>query len=157
MGRRANDNAGFTLIEVLLVIVILAMLAGVGVMVLTGTREGAMKDTTSLTIKEVMTALEVYKTHVGVYPTEDEGLLALVNKPEFEDEAAGEKWRGPYLKKKAVPKDAWGSDLGYRVVEDETTSRKKPRVYSFGPNKEDESGDGDDIKDEEWKAEAAAE
>ena len=154
MERRANNRKAFTLIEILLVIVILGMLATVAVMTLSGTREGAMQDTTSLKIEEIMQALEVYKMNVSVYPTEEEGLPALVTKPEFQDEAMGKKWRGPYLKKKTVPKDAWGSDLSYRVVEDETTGRKRPRIYSFGPNKDDESGEGDDIKNEAWADEA---
>ena len=153
MKRHADNRKAFTLIEILLVIVILGLLATVAVVTLSGTREGAMEDTTKLKIEEIMQVLEVYYAHVSAYPTEEEGLPALVTKPEFEDEAVGKKWRGPYLKKKGIPKDAWGNGLVYRVVEDEVTGRKKPRIYSFGPNKNDDSGDGDDIKNEAWAEE----
>lgn len=153
MRRQSTPRRAFTLIEVLLVILILGMLATVGVVMLSGTQQGAKIDTTQIKIDKVIGQLEIYQQAVGDYPSEEQGLAALITKPEFEEEAIGKKWRGPYLSKDDL-KDAWGKDLVYRVVEDEATGRKKPRIHSLGPNKNDDSGEGDDIKDKRWTGEA---
>ena len=152
MGHRTTKGKGFTLIEVLLVILILGMLATVGVVMLRGTRESSKIDTTQLKIEKVMNQLAVYELTFG-FPTEEQGLTALVTKPEFENEALAKRWRAPYLNKEDL-KDAWDRDLIYRLVQDEETNLKKARVYSVGPNGEDESGEGDDIKNKVWAAEA---
>lgn len=151
MERRANNRNAFTLIEILLVIVILGMLATVAVVTLRGTKESAQIDTTQIGIEKVMRQLELYATKFE-YPTEDQGLAALVTKPEFEDEATGKKWYRMLAKKDL--KDSWGHKLVYRLAEDAETSRKVPRVYSVGPNGDDESGEGDDIKNQAWTEES---
>lgn len=152
MRRHTTQRRGFTLIEVLLVILIVGMLATAGVVLLSGTRDQAKIDTTQIQINKIRQVLERYETKLG-YPTEEQGLAALITKPEFDDEAKGKGWAGPYLSK-ADLKDAWGNELVYRVVQDETTNKAKPRIHSRGPNGEDDSGEGDDIKDNLWAGEA---
>ena len=100
---------GFTLIELLVVLVILGLLAGlVGPQILRYLG-GAKSDTAVLQIEELGAGLDLYHLDVGRYPTTEEGLAALVEAP-----AGGNRWNGPYLKKKTLPKDPWGNDYHYR-------------------------------------------
>ena len=149
MKARTNDTRGFTLVEILLVILILGMLATVFIAVVGPTREGARIDTTRLLIQTTIPeALDRYNMHVGHYPTEDEGgLKALVTKPTFQEEATASMWRGPYLKQE--PKDAWGQEIHYEVVDPSSGEAVTAgyKVWSDGPDKQ--SGTEDDIKS--WK------
>src|SRR5499427_1857642 len=83
--RSGSRRGGFTLIEVLVVIVL-------------PQQEGAEKNTTKLLLQNIETALDTYRLNMGRYPTTEQGLDALVTKPTFENEKLGEKWNGPYLK-----------------------------------------------------------
>lgn len=152
MKARRNNAPGFTLVEILLVILILGMLAGVFIAVVGPTREGARIDTTRLLVeRSVPEALDRYNMHIGHYPTEEEGgLKALTLKPAFQEEETGAKWRGPYLKQE--PKDAWGQELHYEVVDAAAgeTVAAGYKVWSDGPDKQ--SGTDDDIKS--WKEDA---
>lgn len=99
---------GFTLIELLVVLVILGLLAGlVGPQVMKYVGESKTK-TAAVQIEELGSTLDLFKLDVGRYPTTTEGLQALVQKP-----ATAERWNGPYLRKKEVPKDPWGHDYLY--------------------------------------------
>ncbi len=104
--RRAR---GFTLLELLVVLVILGLLAGlVGPQVMK--HVGASKTKTArLQIEELSTALDVYRLETGQYPRSDEGLEVLVQKP-----ASADRWNGPYLRKRVLPKDPWGQGYRYR-------------------------------------------
>jgi len=106
--RKKKAQAGFTLIELLVVLAILTMLAGlVGPKVL-NQLGGAKSKTTAVQIADIDKALEIYKLDVGRYPTNDEGLAALMKRP---GNANG--WAGPYLKGDDVPTDAWGRPFRY--------------------------------------------
>lgn len=106
--KRFAGAAGFTLIELLVVLVILGLLAGlVGPQVMKYLG-GAKSDSARLQVEQLGAALDMYRIEVGRYPTTDEGLEALVEQP-----AGVERWNGPYLKKKQVPKDPWGYDYAY--------------------------------------------
>jgi general secretion pathway protein G len=107
--RLGGQSRGFTLLELLVVLVILALLAGlVGPQVMKHVGESKTK-TARLQIEEFSTALDVYRLETGRYPTSEEGLMALVDKP-----TTAEKWAGPYLRKRVVPKDPWNRDYHYR-------------------------------------------
>jgi len=102
--------AGFTLIELLVVLLILGMIAGlVGPQVMKHLGESKTK-AAKLQIEELSTTLDMFKLDAGRYPDSQEGLQALVQAP---PSLAADRWRGPYLKKQAVPKDPWGNDYQY--------------------------------------------
>ena len=104
-----NGHHGFTLIELLVVLVILGLLAGlVGPQVLRYTGS-AKSDTAKLQIEELGAGLDLFHLEVGRYPTTQEGLKALVEKP-----TGISTWHGPYLKKKNIPNDPWGNAYHYR-------------------------------------------
>ena len=145
MRRRAKARRGFTLIEILLVLAIILMLAGVTIVSIVGTREGARIDTTKAMLTSIETAIETYNMHIGHYPSEEEGNLeALRVKPTYESERVAEMWRGPYLKKE--PRDAWNNTFNYEVnVAGTEEARAQPfRLWSNGPDGTD--GTEDDIK-----------
>ncbi len=141
MKRQLITKPGFTLIEVLLVMVILAMLASVAIVMFSGTEEGAKIDTTELKLKAIEKALGLYNSHIKHYPTEEDGgLEALRKKPSDEDIA--KKWRGPYLTE--APKDAWDKPFHYEPVDSESSesSGGKPyKLWSEGPDKQSETDD----------------
>ena len=109
--RRARAIAGFTLVELLVVLAILTLLAGlVGPRVL-GQLGGAKSKTAAVQIADIDKALELYKLDVGRFPSTEEGLQALVQKPATV--SAG--WSGPYLKG-TLPADPWGKPYRYQLA-----------------------------------------
>ncbi|HUU60017.1 MAG TPA: type II secretion system protein GspG, partial [Phycisphaerae bacterium] len=102
-------------------------------------------DLTRVKIADLAAPLDTFRLHLGRYPTEAEGLLALVGKPTFKDTKLAEKWGGPYATRMSI-EDAWGSVLEYRLVKDKGTDRVRPRVYSRGPDGTDQGGQGDDVR-----------
>ena len=105
-----NRALGFTLIELLVVLVILGLLAGlVGPQVMKYLGSSKTK-TARLQLEDISAALDLYRLEVGRYPNSDEGLEALVKKPDN-----AKNWNGPYLKKAQVPKDPWGYDYQYTI------------------------------------------
>lgn len=110
LGSRRIRSAigGFTLVELLVVLAILTLLAGlVGPRVL-GQLGGAKTKTAAVQIADLEKALEIFKLDVGRFPTNEEGLEALNKRPAT---AAG--WSGPYLKGTGVPPDPWGHPFRY--------------------------------------------
>ena len=103
---------GFTLIELMVVIVILGILAGLIIPRIMGRPEEARRMKARIQMESVETALRLYKLDNGVYPSTEQGLQALIEAP-----AAGElprAWRkGGYLEKGKVPKDPWGHEYVY--------------------------------------------
>ena len=146
--RRNRKTRGFTLVEVILVITIIGILATVFVLTIGSRPDKAKIGIAETQVGIIVSRLEEYKLAVGEYPTEEQGgIKALLTKPTFEDETLGGKWAGPYIKKKQL-KDPWGEELGYEVIaaEDDGASGETVHVWSYGPNKTDDNGDGDDIK-----------
>ena len=82
-----KDEGGFTLLELLLVILIIGLLAAVVVPRFSGVSEEARIKSAQAQINAFETALEVYKLHMGRYPTTEEGLQALTTEPDDEEEA----------------------------------------------------------------------
>lgn len=104
----------------------------------TSAREHAKVVAAKALLSTVGQALEMYQCDMGMYPTEAQGLDALVKKPAFEDEQLSEHWRGPYLDN--VPKDPWGHPLVYSPPGQESG---KYEVLSTGPDGQD--GTADDV------------
>lgn len=107
-----TNRRGFTLIEIMVVIVILALLAALVGPKLMGRTDDAKIETTRTQIKQMETALKLYKLDTGVYPSTDQGLNALISKPTVGTMPKNYK-DGGYLESKKVPKDGWGNDYLY--------------------------------------------
>ncbi|MEN3028102.1 MAG: type II secretion system major pseudopilin GspG [Aquificaceae bacterium] len=99
---------GFTLIELLVVIIILGILAAIVVPRITGRVDEAKVEATRVQLKAVKDALEQYKLDNGFYPSTEQGLRALVERPTTPP--VPQRWR-QYMDK--LPKDAWDRDLIY--------------------------------------------
>ena len=112
IGNKLDDNRGFTLIELMVVIVILGILAGLIIPRIMGRPEEARRMKARVQMESIETALKLYKLDNGSYPTTEQGLQALVEAP-----SAGElakNWRkGGYLEKGRVPKDPWDNEYVY--------------------------------------------
>ena len=134
------NEKGFTLIELIVVLVILGLLAGV-VGPRLWNRVGQSKaQVARLQIEQLGNALALFRFDVGHYPTTGQGLHALV-----EDQGI-QNWSGPYLEKRTVPKDTWGRDYQYRAPGENGDYD----LWSFGADGM-EGGDGDDADVKSWE------
>jgi len=119
---RPTKEAGFTLIELLVVIIILGLLSALVAPKFFNKIDKAKLKTAKTQIELLGTALDDFRLDNGRYPTTEEGLQALREKPEGLDE-----WDGPYLPK-PVPKDPWGHAYQYK-----SPGEHGPYdLYSFG-------------------------
>ena len=110
--RTLSGNRGFSLIELMVVVIILGILAMYIGPKLMGRTEQAKEVQTRVQIEGLETALKLYKLDNGVYPTTEQGLQALVESPDAENVL--QNWRkGGYLEKGKVPKDPWGNEFIY--------------------------------------------
>ena len=100
---RIDSQAGFTLVELLLVLVILATLAAIVVPKFSGRSEQAKITAAQTQISFFETALDAFEVDNGYYPEGDNGLVDLVEEPKN-----AQSWRGPYLPKE-IPPDPWGN------------------------------------------------
>jgi len=121
-----NKNRGFTLLELLVVLVIIGLLAGIVAPRLFKNVSKSEITTARAQIDSLGKALDQYRLDVGHYPASQEGLAVLMQRP-----AAEANWNGPYLKK-AVPLDPWGQPYQYTFP-----GVKSPDydLSSFGPDK----------------------
>jgi general secretion pathway protein G len=136
---RKRARRGFTLLEILIVIGIIALLAAFVVPNFIHTSDNAKKDLAKVAVSSGGTLgmqLDIYHTHMGKYPT---SLKELVEKPDGEDAA---KWAGPYIKDMNSLKDPWGEDLQYKFP-GELHGEENYDLWSKGPDKQ--VGTDDDI------------
>src|SRR5210317_352548 len=109
---KKTDCRGFTLIELMVVIVILGILAGLIIPRIMGRPEEAKQLKAKIQIESLETALNLYKLDNGGYPDTEQGLQALIEQPETGK--LPKNWRkGGYLEKGRLPKDPWGNDFIY--------------------------------------------
>jgi general secretion pathway protein G len=141
-----KNQKGFTLIEIMVVVIILAMLAGLVLPRIIGQEEKARVETAKIQIKSLESALDGYKLDNGFYPTTDQGLEALIKKPE--SGRVPMKWReGGYLKPARVPKDPWDHDYHYYSPGNEG---REYEIISYGADGEP-GGEGKSADIDSWK------
>jgi general secretion pathway protein G len=141
----APTRAGFTLIEMLVVIIVIGLLAGLVGPRIIGRVSEAKTATARTQIELLGLALDNYRLDNGSYPTTEQGLTALQEKPG--NEPAATNWRGPYLRK-AIPADPWGRAYGYA-----SPGQQNPGAYdlwTFGRDGQS-GGEGDDEDVLSWK------
>ncbi len=135
MSLQIKRKSGFSLIELLVVLVILGLLAAVVAPNVMNKIGGAKSKTARLQIESLGAALDDFALETGRYPNTEEGLKALVEDPGIPG------WNGPYLKKKTVPMDPWGNTYHYKAPGDHGPYD----LYSYGadnaPGGEKENAD----------------
>jgi general secretion pathway protein G len=143
---KRQNIKGFTLIEIMVVIIILGLLAGLVLPKFLGQEEKAKVEVAKTQIRALESALDAYKLDNGFYPTTDQGLQALITMP-----AVGRiptKWReGGYLKPARIPKDPWGKEYVYIAPGSES---REYEIISYGADNEP-GGEGNNSDIESWK------
>jgi general secretion pathway protein G len=133
----ASAEAGFTLLELLVVLGIITLLATVAAPQVLGYLGQARSQAAQVQIKNISTALELFYLHNGGYPAEQVGLSALVKAPQ-----GVPNWRGPYLKSAEGLVDPWGRPYRYRVP----GRNGEFDIFTLGrDNKEGGSGEDRDV------------
>ena len=133
---RKRRQFGFTLLELLVVLTILGLLAVIATPRVLQYLSGAKSKTAVIQVEQLGGALDLYRLDVGRYPTEQEGTLALIQRP-----TDAPRWNGPYVKKKDMLVDPWGEPFLYRSP----GQHGDYDLYSLGADKQ--QGGEDENKD----------
>jgi general secretion pathway protein G len=107
-GKRHLGSEGFTLLEILVVIVILGLLIGLVAPATLRQLSGARNSVAKQSIERLASVLDLYKLDVGSYPSSEQGLTALLQKP-----SGADNWNGPYVKGDTLPVDPWNRPYVY--------------------------------------------
>lgn len=113
-------RTGFTLFEMIIVVAILGLLVALVAPRLTGNLEKSKITTTKTQIANLSTSIEQFYLEVGRYPSREEGLAALIERPQSVEE---EKWNGPYTEKDILPRDGWDHPFEYDPPDEENNNR----------------------------------
>ena len=124
-----GNKAGFTLVEILLVIVIIGVLATIVVANFSGRQKEAMVSATRASISGICTGIDAFELDTGRFPSSLESLLKSDGSP---------NWKGPYLRLQSVPADPWGTAFQFTAKDS-----KIYEVRSAGPDKQ--MGTEDDL------------
>jgi general secretion pathway protein G len=112
MNKKYLNNGGFTLIEIMIVVVILALLAAIVAPKIIGRSDDAKIADAKVQIRQLESALKLYKLDNGVYPSTEQGMKALVEKPASGQIPKNYRAEG-YLESKSLPQDPWKDDYIY--------------------------------------------
>jgi general secretion pathway protein G len=123
-GSIARRDAGFTLVELLVVLAILALIVALVSPQVLKYLGRAKVDAAKIEIQNIGAALDLYRLDLSRYPLQQEGLQALVQAPPGAD-----RWAGPYIKQKNAPADPWGHPYVYRFPGE----HGEYDLYSVGP------------------------
>jgi general secretion pathway protein G len=129
-------SSGFTLLELLVVLVILGLLIGLVAPAVLRQLGNAKHKVSVQSIERLVGILDLYRLDVGSYPTTEQGLKALLQAP-----SGVENWDGPYLKGSEIPKDPWGRPFIYR--EPSTRPNHEYDLYTLGGDGK-AGGEGED-------------
>jgi general secretion pathway protein G len=135
-----RGEAGFTLLELLVVLVILALIAGLAAPRVLNLLGGARSDAAAIQIDTLANILDLYRLEVGHFPSEDEGIEALIEPP-----PGVERWNGPYVRKRDQLIDPWGRAFEYRYPGEHGDYD----IFSLGADGV-EGGDGEDADVISW-------
>ena len=124
---RRDKEAGFTLLELLVVLAILGLLVGLVAPAALRQLGSAKEKIAHQSIERLGSVLDMYKLDVGVYPTTEQGLQGLITRP-----AGIARWNGPYLKGDKLPEDPWGRPFVYRSPSQRPGHEYD--LYSLGPS-----------------------
>ena len=133
-------EAGFTLLELLVVLVILALISAFAAPRVLKYLGGARTDAANIQIENLINNFELYKLEVGTYPSEQDGIEALLEAP-----SDAERWNGPYVRKRDNIIDPWGQLYAYRYPGDYGDFD----LYSLGADGI-EGGEGEDADITSW-------
>jgi general secretion pathway protein G len=137
---RKGREGGFTLLELLVVLAILGLIAIIATPRVLHHLSGAKSKTAAIQVQQLSGALDFYRLGVGRYPSQTEGMTALVERPD-----GAEGWDGPYVGKKEMMVDPWGEPFRYRIP----GRHGAYDLYSLGADKR-EGGDGEDRDIVSW-------
>jgi general secretion pathway protein G len=142
---RAPRRSGFTLIELMVVMVILVLLAALVLPNVIGRTDEARRTSTIVQMRTIMTAIDQYRIdNAGLVPTTEQGLMALVKEPSSSPKP--KRWKGPYLDSTEVPKDGWQRDYNYLALD----NNRDFHLWSLGADGV-ESGDGLNADIKSWE------
>jgi general secretion pathway protein G len=127
-----TTEAGFTLMELLVVLAILGLLAAIATPMVLHYLDSAKLSSAKTEVSNLEASLDLYKYDVGSYPTTDQGLESLLRAPQGVD-----NWNGPYVKKTAKLTDPWGNPYKYKYPGDHGDYD----IYSYGPHPDEAKND----------------
>ncbi len=134
--RKRRIKYGFTMVELMAMLIIIGLLATLVVTKVASKIDQARETTTKANLKALAAAVNQFRMDTARFPTEDEGLLALIEQP-----SDVETWEpGGYLETTEIPKDGWGNDFIYELFPE---SGKQFVIRSCGPD--GEQGTEDDL------------